>query len=143
MSAWRGACRRPLLPDSSPQPKRISLVGLVLGQVLEVQRAALDELVQGLLHAHQLLQLLPQLLLLPRPGGIFKHSPASENRAARQGQSQTTSGDPNPRVAVQNCTDGAGHTPGRACPHRLRWCPLGCANQWSCQAPRKLPGTGT
>lgn len=50
----------------SSQPRRISLVGLVLCQVLEVQRAAVDELVQGLLHAHQLLQLLPQLLL-PRP----------------------------------------------------------------------------
>jgi hypothetical protein len=56
---------------------RISLVGFILSQVLEVQSAALDELVQGLLCAHQLLQLLPQLLLLCRPGGVFKYSPAS------------------------------------------------------------------
>ena len=66
----------------SSQPRRISLVGLVLRQVLEVQRAAVDELVQGLLHVHQLLQLLPQLLLLPRPCGVFKQSPASGDRTA-------------------------------------------------------------
>lgn len=70
------------------QPKRIFLVGLVLGQVLEVQRAALDELVQGLLRTRQLLQLLPQLLLLPGPSGVFKYSPASGKRAAPQCKSQ-------------------------------------------------------
>lgn len=61
---------------TTSHPKRIFLVGFVFGQVLEVLRAALDELVQGLLCTHQLLQLLPQLLLLPRPGGVFKSSPA-------------------------------------------------------------------
>lgn len=99
--------RRRQGPVRFPPPGRISLVGLVLSQVLEGQRAALDELVQGLLRAHQLLQLLPQLLLLPRPGGVFKHSPASGNRAVPQYEPQSTSRGPNPRAAVQTHTDGA------------------------------------
>lgn len=61
---------------------RIFLVGMIFGQVLEALCATLNELVQGLFRVHQLLQLLPQLLLLRRSGGVFKYSPASGNRAA-------------------------------------------------------------
>lgn len=105
------ACNRPSSLTTFSQPKRIFLVGLVLGQVLEVQRAALDELVQGLLRTHQLLQLLSQLLLLPRPGGVFKCSPASGNRAAPQRQSQCTTRDPNLSTAAQSCRCADGVNP--------------------------------